>query len=282
MLDLTVIIPVRNAEMFVDACLASVVKAEPNKIIVVDGLSSDKTLDIVQQYKKQGHPIEILQDNGKGVPAARMMGIRVAKTDIVALVDVDIIFPEGALTALYREFVDKQYDGLQAGLYSESGSGYWGRALVFHHNTGRSKKWPGVMCTIFHRQVLLDHPFDERFRSGEDIELRWRLQRANLNLGVSEQTIVRHRYGDTFEFAKDQWLQDGKGLGRMFAKYGWPTAKLLAIPLAGCVRGILISLIRLRPNWIPYYLFYMVYNYIAMPAGMAEDLAEGELWLTTN
>jgi glycosyltransferase involved in cell wall biosynthesis len=272
MLNFTVIIPVRNAEQFVDECLASIVKAQPARIIVVDGLSTDRTLEIVQQYINAGHPIEILQDNGKGVPAARMMGIHAATTDVIALIDVDIVFPDGALTALYQEFVDGQYDGLQAGLHSESGSGYWGRALVFHHNSGRSKRWIGVMSTIFRRQVLLDHPFDERFRSGEDIELRWRLQHAGLKLAVSDKTVVRHRYGDTFEFAKDQFLQDGKGLGRMYAKYGFPAAKLLAIPLAGCIRGILLSLFRLAPNWIPYYLCYLFYNYKAMPAGMREDL----------
>ncbi len=268
MLPITVIVPVRNAEAMVEDCLAGIVRANPGEIIVVDGNSTDCTLQIARRF-----PVTMLSDGGRGVPAARMMGIREARYPLVALIDVDIILPDSALEALYAEFTAGDYDGLQAGLVSISGEGYWGRALVTHHNNGRSKNWPGVMATIFRKQVLLDHPFDERFRSGEDIELRWRLMQAGLKLGVSRQTLVQHRFGDTYAVAKDQWLQDGKGLGRMVSKYGLSAASLLAIPAAGAARGILLSLARLEPVWIPYYLGYLVYNYAAMPAGLSERMS---------
>ena len=265
MLDLSVIVPVRNAEHMVEACLDSIAQAEPREIIVVDGLSTDRTLEIARRF-----PVKILSDEGQGVPAARMLGIKAATSAAVALIDVDIVLPAGALAALLDEFTQEQYDGLQAGLRSTAGSGYWGQALVFHHNQGRSKNWPGVMATIFRRQVLLDIPFDQRFRSGEDIELRWRLRRAGLKLGVSRRTIVTHRYDDTYEFAKDQFRADGKGLGRMVAKYRWPALRYLFLPLAGGLRGIAVSLVRLQPKWIPYFLDYMIYNYASMPGGLRE------------
>jgi glycosyltransferase involved in cell wall biosynthesis len=268
MLPITVIVPVRNAETMVEDCLAAIVRANPAEIIVVDGNSTDRTLEMVRRF-----PVSILSDEGRGVPAARMLGIRAATYPVVALVDADIILGEGALQELFDEFTAQGYDGLQAGLVSISGKGYWGQALVYHHNHGRSKHWPGVMATLFHRSVLLEYPFDEHFRSGEDIELRWRLQKAGLKLGVSKKTVVHHRFGDTYEVAKDQWRQDGRGLARMVVKYGWPAAGLLAIPAAGCVRGVLLSLVRLQPRWIPYYLAYLVYNYLAMPAGLRERLA---------
>lgn len=265
MLDLSVIVPVRNAEEFAEECFASIVRAEPREIIVVDGMSTDKTIEIVQRY-----PVQILYDEGKGVPAARMMGIRAATSDTVVLIDVDIVLPDGALAELYKEFKEGGYDGLQAGLHSTGGPGYWGQALVYHHNHGRSKNWPGVMATIFKRDVLLQYGFDERFRSGEDIELRWRLRRTGLKMAVSRRTTVTHRYGDGFEFAKGQWLADGKGLGRMISKYRWRAAVLFMLPLAGSMRGIFLSLIRLKPQWIPYFLCYLVYNYWAMPGGLRE------------
>jgi len=269
MLPVSVVVPVRNAEHMVDQCLVAIFREAPREVIVVDGNSTDHTVEIVDHY-----PIKFLSDNGAGVPAARMMGIEMATSEIVVLIDVDIVLPDGALKQLYDEFTQGQYDALQAGLISaSSGPGYWGRALTSHHNRGRSKNWPGVMATIFKRQVLLTYRFDERFRSGEDIELRWRLQKANLKMGVSKKTFVRHLFGDTFEFAKDQFVADGRGLGRMYAKYGWPAAKLLLIPAAGCVRGILISLLHLEPGWIPYYLVYLFYNYVSMPGSLRERLA---------
>ena len=269
MLPVSVVIPVRNAEQMVDQCLTAIFREAPREVIVVDGNSTDRTSEIVSRY-----PIKFLSDNGAGVPAARMMGIEMATSEIVVLIDVDIVLPNGALKNLYDEFTQGQYDGLQAGLISaSSGPGYWGRALTAHHNRGRSKNWPGVMVTMFKRKILLTHRFDERFRSGEDIELRWRLQKANLKMGVSKKTFVKHLFGDSFEFAKDQFIADGRGLGRMYAKYGLPAAKLLLIPAAGCVRGILVSLVHLEPGWIPYYFVYLFYNYISMPGSLRERLA---------
>jgi glycosyltransferase involved in cell wall biosynthesis len=259
MLDLTVVVPVRNAEHFIDACLASIVRAAPREIIVVDGNSTDSTVARARQY-----PVTILSDEGRGVAAARLLGVQRAATDVVALIDVDIVLPDGALAALLAEFTEGGYTALQAGLHSVSGDGYWGQALAFHHNTGRSKSWPGVMATIFRRQALLDYGFDERFASGEDIELRWRLKRGHERLGVSRRTFVEHRFEDTFTCARGQFEADGKGLARMVLKYRWQALPLLGIPAAGAVRGIAVCVRRGQPKWIPYYVSYALLNYTAI------------------
>jgi len=230
-------------------------------------MSTDRTVEIARRY-----PVQILSDEGRGVAAARSIGVQVASSPWVTLIDVDIVLPDGALAALFEEFKAGQYTALQAGLHSVSGPGYWGRALVNHHRSGRSKNWPGVMATIFERAALLEHGFDQRFLSGEDIELRWRLRQAGARLGVSRRTIVIHRYEDTFAFARGQWHADGHGLARMVCKYGWRAGLLLGLPFAGCVRGILLSLARGQPIWVPYYLCYMVFNYIAMLSEFGEQL----------
>ena len=68
--------------------------------------------------------------------------------------------PTGALAALLDEFEEGGYTALQAGLHSVGGPGYWGQALAYHHRTGRSKNWFGLVATIFERDVLLEHGFD--------------------------------------------------------------------------------------------------------------------------
>lgn len=275
MLDLTVVVPVRNAEHFIDACLASIVRAAPREIIVVDGNSTDATVERARQY-----PVTILSDEGRGVAAARLMGVQRAATDVVALIDVDIVLPDGALAALFDEFTEGGYTALQAGLHSVSGNGYWGQALAFHHNTGRSKNWPGVMATIFRRQALLDYGFDERFASGEDIELRWRLKRGHERLGVSQRTFVDHRFEDTFTCARSQFEADGQGLARMVLKYRWQALPLLGIPAAGAARGIAVCVRRGQPKWIPYYISYALLNYAAIIGTLRRGLgavpADGE------
>lgn len=259
MLDISVVVPTRNAEDLVDECLASIARAEPREIILVDGLSTDRTLEIASRY-----PVQILSDEGRGLPAARALGAQAATSKLVALIDADVVLPEGALEHLLREFTEDGYTALQAGLDSVAGPGYWGQALADHHRSGRSKDWFGVVATIFERDVLLEHGFDDAFLSGEDIELRWRLQQSGARIGVSRRTHVIHRFGDGFEFAKAQWLADGHGLGRMIRKHGWRAALLLGLPVAAGVRGAVLSVVRGKPRWIPYYLCYTVFNYVGM------------------
>jgi glycosyltransferase involved in cell wall biosynthesis len=264
--DVSVVVPTRNAESLVEDCLSSIERSHPREIIVVDGLSTDRTVEIARR-----HGATVLSDEGRGLPAARRMGAEAAGSQHVALIDVDVRMGDGDLARLLDEFTTEGYTALQAGLHSVSGSGYWGRALANHHRTGRSKNWFGVVATVFDRHVLLKHGFDDRFLSGEDIDLRWRLLRAGAKIGVSRRTVVEHRFHDTWEFAKGQFVADGHGLGRMVENHGIRATALLGLPAAGAVRGILLSLVRLQPQWIPYYLVYAFYNYVAM----TQELAAG-------
>jgi glycosyltransferase involved in cell wall biosynthesis len=266
MLDLSVVVPARNAEHLIDDCLSSIVRSKPREIIVVDGMSTDRTVEIARSYGAR-----IISDEGRGLPAARLLGAEAATSGSVALVDADVVLGDGDLRRLVEEFGAGRYTALQAGLRSVSGSGYWGRALVHHHRTGRSRHWFGLVATIFERDALLRHGFDPRFLSGEDIDLRWRLRQSGETVGVSPTTVVEHRFGDTWEFAKGQWLADGHGSGRMISAHGLKGKLLLGLPLAAGVRGILLSLARLQPQWIPYFVCFTAYNYV----GLVRELAAG-------
>lgn len=270
-LPISVVVPVRNAERFLEQCLASVARQGPSEIVVVDGLSTDGTLEIASRYTNR-----VLSDDGSGVAAARRMGVAEASSRWVALVDADVVLPDGALRRLFDEFQEGGYVGLQAALHSVSGDGYWGRALVQHHRTGRSKNWFGLVATLFERDAFLEIGLDEAFLSGEDIELRVRLERAGARVAVSSRTEVIHRFGDSYGFAKGQWLADGQGLARTVGKHGWRTAWLLVLPLAAAVRGIGLTLVRRQPAWIRYYLFFLVFNYVGLvQAAMRRRRSQG-------
>jgi glycosyltransferase involved in cell wall biosynthesis len=268
--DVTVVIPARNAERLLPACMESALRERPRAVIVVDGESTDRTIEIARE-----HGAMVVSDEGQGLPVARKLGAELADTPYVALVDADVVLPEGALHRLREEFEEKGYTALQAGLCSIGGPRYWGRALAQHHRWGRSKNWLGLAATIFDRDTLLRIGFDHRFVSGEDIELRWRLRREGASVGVSEQTVVTHRFGgDSFAFARMQFGMDGRGLGKMVGKHGWRAAPLLALPAAAAVRGIYLSLARLRPQWIPYYVCFALFNYLAMVSELAQAVPQ--------
>lgn len=258
--DVAVVVPARNAEHLLDDCLASIVAEGPREIIVVDGCSTDATVQIARR-----HGARILSDQGRGLPAARMLGAESSSAPLIALIDADVVLPPGSLTALASEMDKEGYAALQAGLHSVSLTpDYWGEALAHHHRTGRSKAWFGLVATVIARNTLLEHGFDTRFTSGEDIELRWRLQQAGLKVGVSKRTVVTHRFDVGYRFARGQWDADGRGLARMVRKHPLRGPRLLLLPVLAMVRAVLLELVHGRVRWIPYFVAYAAFNYAAM------------------
>jgi glycosyltransferase involved in cell wall biosynthesis len=267
MLDLSVVVPARNAEHLIEECLRSIVASRVREVIVVDGDSTDRTVEIARR-----HGARVLSDGGRGLPAARLLGAEAARAPWVAMVDSDVVLGENDLARLLDEARAGGFTALQAGLRSVSGDGYWGRALVQHHRSGRSRNWFGLVATVFERDALLAHGFDARFLSGEDIDLRWRLRAAGAKIGVSRRTVVEHRFEDTWEFAKGQWLADGHGFGRMVRAHGARAKLLIALPLAAGVRGCALSLVRRQPRWLAYYACFVLFNYV----GLVREVAAGE------
>ena len=269
-LDVSVVVPARNAEKWLARCLQSIRRQHPREIIVVDGCSTDATVEIARSYGAR-----VISDEGNGLPAARMMGARTAVCGVVALIDSDVILPTGALGSLLNEFEEGGYDGLQFGLVSEAdGHGYWGAALAWHHNHSRVRSWFGVCATLMRRDVLMDIRFDETFSSGEDIELRIRLENAGRKIGVSTTTLVRHQFADSFDFARDQWLQDGAGLAFTIRKHPRRGGWLLLLPLLATVRGMGLSLVH-APRFLPYWVCFLLYNYRSMVSGLLHTAPQG-------
>jgi len=260
----TAVVPARNAELTLGRCLDSLRRGGIGRIIVVDGCSTDATVETAQ-----GRGAGVLSDAGGGLPLAGTLGVQAATTPLVLLVDSDVVFPAGSVERLVAEFEREGYDALQDGMQSHSGAGNWGQALAEHHRTGRSRWWFGLVATVMRRDRLAAEGFDDDFRSGEDIELRWRLQDQGLRIGVSRDVVVQHWFvGDDFAFAKDQFLMDGTGLGLMVRKHGWRGLRLVALPLAAALRGTVLTVARHRPEFVRYYAAYCFWNYLGLVRGL--------------
>ncbi|HWE89735.1 MAG TPA: glycosyltransferase [Pseudonocardiaceae bacterium] len=258
-LAVSVVIPARNAERWLPSCLESVLAQRPREVIVVDGRSTDRTVEIALAAGAR-----VISDDGRGLPIARTRGLQEATCEVVALIDSDVLLPDGSLANLLREFDHGEYDGLQFGLVNEAdGDGYWGKALAWHTNHGRVRYWFGVCATLVRRPMLLDFGFDEQFVSGEDIDLRVRLRAAGHKIGVSSTSIVRHRFDDSFDAAKDQWVADGAGLARTARKHPRRAGWVLALPLLAALRGFGLAALT-APRFLPYWLGFVTYNYRSM------------------
>lgn len=267
-LPLSVVVPARNAAGFIEPCLETIKRNNPAELIVVDGRSEDNTVETARRLADV-----VLSDGGGGVAYARQMGGEAAREPHVAFIDVDVELEDDSLARLLAELQGRRLEAIQAQLTSVGTSDYWSRALAAHHRGGRSKNWFGLSASIFVRAAFLHYGMDSSFASGEDIELRYRMQKAGARVGMSERVTVQHRFGRGFQFALDQWLADGAGLGRVVRKYGWPASSTLIIPAGGAVLGIGRSLVK-HPQFIPYYALYGALNYVGIARGLLDRRVE--------
>ena len=90
-MDVDVVIITKNSERMLNECLKSVYENVPvNRLIVVDGDSTDKTLEIVRQFQNEHGNILVIQDKGNRA-TARQKGIEQVKTEWFMFVDSDAV-----------------------------------------------------------------------------------------------------------------------------------------------------------------------------------------------
>ena len=94
----SVIIPCLNEEYFIGKCLDSLIDTDYLinliEIIVVDGHSEDRTIQIVKQYQKKYPFIKLLDNPKKFTPAALNKGIQAAQGDIIIRIDAHAVYPK--------------------------------------------------------------------------------------------------------------------------------------------------------------------------------------------
>jgi glycosyltransferase involved in cell wall biosynthesis len=94
---ISVIIPCRNENNFIGKCLDSIILNDYPKdkfeILVVDGMSSDGTREIVRQYLRRYPFVKLLDNPKKITPVALNLGIKAARGEIIVRMDAHAEYP---------------------------------------------------------------------------------------------------------------------------------------------------------------------------------------------
>lgn len=100
---ISVIIPVYNAEKYLRECLDSVCDQtfQEIEIICVNDGSTDKSLEILTEYKEKDNRIQIVNQSNAGAGAARNKGIEIAQGEYLAFIDADDFWKPRLLETAY-------------------------------------------------------------------------------------------------------------------------------------------------------------------------------------
>ena len=208
-LDVSVIVPTWNEEKYLPRCLRSLVNQSSNvpfEVIVVDGGSTDKTVEIAKQYADK-----VLIKPRQPVGAARNTGAEQASGDIVAFIDADTIASEKWLDGINHAFeTDRQAVGVTGPTLPYEGTRL--DALVYDVATGWFQRLSltlglphvaGFNCA-YRKDAFWDAGgFDEHRQLSEDIMLSLRIRHQGLILFNPEMvayTSLRRikKYGYTY------------------------------------------------------------------------------------
>src|SRR3989304_1863883 len=100
---ISIIIPTYNEENYIEKCLKSLsnqtLPRNKYEIIIVDGGSKDRTIDIARKYVDK-----VIRQKSKGVGGARNDGVNAAKYGVIATTDADVIVPDNWLERIVKRF----------------------------------------------------------------------------------------------------------------------------------------------------------------------------------
>jgi len=226
-----------NSEKTLEETIESILSQSYENIeyIIVDGNSSDKTIEIINKY---GDEIStFLSEPDNGIYDAMNKGLKLATGDIVGILNSDdIYFDNKVIERVVKSFAETKVDSLYGDLYYveennlEKVSRYW-KSSPFKHGSFK-KGWHPAHPTFFVRREVYEKYgyFDLTMKISADFELMLRfLEKYKISTYYLEKVIVKMRLGGESNNSIKNILKGNKGILKAFDKNNIKINKFLYV-----------------------------------------------------
>lgn len=238
-LSISVIVPVRNEAAFIGDTLHQLLNQDYDsayfEIVVVDGESTDSTPELVGQIAEK-HPNVSLVNNPKRLSsAARNLGIRHSRGDVVLIVDGHCEIPSRRMLKHVADaFITTGADclGRPQPLEVEGGStlqkaiaaarssrlGHHPESFIY---SSEPQFAPAKSVAVAYRREVFDKIgyFDEQFDAHEDGEFNYRCDAAGLRCYFTPDIAVNYFPRETLRGLFWQMVRYGRGRARFSQKH---------------------------------------------------------------
>ncbi len=200
----TVVIPAHNEEQFLDACLASVrAQTHPDlQVLVVDGASTDGTVDIVRAHMARDDRVELLHNDRLNIPSSLNLALSRARGTWLVRVDAHATVPEGYVATAVARLREDRWGGV-GGRKDGVGRTPAGRAIAVAMSSrlavGNSTYHFGTEPQEVDHLAFGAYPvaaareiggWDERLTANEDFEFDYRLRQAGRRLLFDPAMVI--------------------------------------------------------------------------------------------
>ena len=205
--DISIIIVCRNAVNLIEKAIVSAINASPDEIIVVDGNSTDGTLDVISKFKDC---VKLVSDPGKGVAMARQVGADASACKWLFFLGCDNEIEPNAVLEL-RDYLEK-HDWVMGGMLTriKDTSHY----LAFCNNERwKFKITEGEKSTVgspfmIKADILKEFRYNTVRKFSDDTDLCERLIGAGYKIGYSD-VICYETMDNSYEELKGRFKMYG-------------------------------------------------------------------------
>lgn len=223
----SVIAPCRSEARFIENTLNSILQsdypAEKIEVLVVDGMSTDGTREIVQKMASQDSRIRLLDNPARIQAAAMNIGIKAAQGDYIARIDchatydssyirkcIELAERTGAANAGGYWITLPGDDTPVAKAIAAATSNRFGVGKSVHRIGGTEQETDNVAFGMFKRELFEKTGlYDERLVRNEDPELNHRIRKAGGRVIISPEIKVGYYNRATYRRLWQQAFNNG-------------------------------------------------------------------------
>lgn len=258
---ISIIVPCQNEENCIEACMRSILAQEPPtggfEIIVADGMSIDKTRDILTRLAEEDPRLRVIDNPGRIVSTGLNMAIRVAQGRIIIRMDAHTEYAPDYVRQCQAVLRETGADNV-GGPWVAKAKGFVGRAIAAAfqspfsvgspcaHDPGYEGRLDTVYLGCWPREVF-DRIgfFDEELIRNQDDEFNLRLTRAGGTIWQSPRIRSWYRPRESLGALFRQYVQYGYWKVRVIQKHKMPASVRHLVPAIFIFSLIMLPLMSL-------------------------------------
>lgn len=194
MADFSIITVTYNSEKTLKRAMDSVINQTmaPVEYIIVDGVSKDNTISIAESYKDKaklkGIDLKIISEPDNGIYDAMNKGIRMAKGNIIGMINSDDYYETDAIAKVNRVYEKKGFDLFFADLYMHMPNG---KKFIKHSKNRKymtSREW-NHPTTFITKEMYKKYQYNND-TIHDDYDLILRMKKDGVKVEVLNEPIA--------------------------------------------------------------------------------------------